>query len=82
MQCKNLKDIRALLVRLSKNPAGMREAATHSLSLMAQFQAAELWLAKTPDNEDTEELRRQLSHLNEKGTWVIDWDDYLKGGKQ
>lgn len=74
MQCKNLKDVRELLVRLSKNKEGMREAASHSVSLMASFVAAELWLTKAPESDDTQELRRQLKSLNEKGVWAIEWD--------
>lgn len=55
MQCENLKDIHALLIRLSKNPDDMSAAADSRLSLIAQFQASELWLARTPDSEDSEE---------------------------
>lgn len=53
-----------LLIRL-----GAEETSMEALSIVrvADFMAAQLWIERAPDNDDTRELRRQLVHLEEKG---------------
>lgn len=71
MKCKNLKDIREMLMRLGKHVP----ESTHQMTLIASFAAADLWMNKTPENSDTEELRRQLISLDATGFWAIVAED-------